>query len=292
MKKLQLFKEKIEQMNKFSQEIESVKMAIGNVEASSSQKGNGYPREYKVFSQWGEDGIIQWLINNIHINCKKFIEFGVQNYTESNTRFLLKHDNWSGLIIDGDEKNIEYVKRDDIYWRYDLKAVRQFITVDNINDIFKSNGFDGEIGLLSVDIDGNDYWVWKAINCINPQIVICEYNHRFGKEAAVTVPYRADFVREKAHYSCIYYGASILAFVNLADEKGYSLVAGNSNGNNIFFVRNDCLNSIVQKRSIDECFTHGKFRESRNEDGSLAFLSLKEEQELLSKLKFVDVSKQ
>lgn len=290
MKKLRIFKEQLMQINAFTREIDAVKMAIGNMEAADSQAGNAFPREYKVFSQWGEDGIIQWIVNNIDIRCKRFIEFGVQNYTESNTRFLLQHNNWSGLIIDGDENNIEYVRNDDIYWKYDLCAVCQFITVENINDIFRKNGFTGEVGLLSVDIDGNDYWVWKAIDCISPQIVICEYNHRLGKDVKVTVPYRADFIRQKEHYSCIYYGASISALVSLANEKGYSLVAGNSNGNNIFFVRNDSLNTVVKKRSIDECFIHGRFRESRNQDGTLAFLSLKEEQDILSKLNFVDVS--
>jgi len=270
------------------QEMMQIRYAVGCMEAEKVHKGCEI-REFKVFSQWGEDGIIQWLIHNLEIKEKRFIEFGVQNYIESNTRFLLMHDNWDGLIIDGSEENIDFIKHDDIYWRYNLRAVSQFITVDNINTIFKNNGFQGRTGVLSIDIDGNDYWIWEAIECVQPDIVICEYNHRFGKERAVTVPYAPAFVREKAHYSCIYYGASIQAFVALATKKGFSLVAGNSNGNNIFFVRNDLLNDIVKERTVSECFRQGKFRESRNPDGTLAFLTMEEEQKLLEELPVIDV---
>ena len=113
--------------------------------------------EYKVFSQFGEDGIIQYLINSIPIENKIFIEFGVENYKESNTRFLLINNNWKGLLIDSDEKSINSIKNDDIYWKHDIKAVCEFITKENINSIFSSNGFEGDIGLLSIDINGNDY---------------------------------------------------------------------------------------------------------------------------------------
>ena len=252
---------------------------------------NSKPHEFKCFSQWGEDGIIQWLINNIAISRKIFIEFGTQNYTESNTRFLLMHDNWAGLVIDGDESNINYIRNDEIYWRYNLKAVQCFITAENINTVFKENGIVGEIGILSVDIDGNDYWVWKAIEVVAPDIVICEYNHRFGTDKAITIPYDPMFTRDKGHYSCIYYGASIRALSLLGESKGYSLVAGNSNGNNIFFVKNKLLNNIVKKKDVEEVFAVGRFRESRNEYGKLAFLDAKEEEELLKSLDYVDVAK-
>ena len=87
------------------------------------------------------------------------------------------------------------------------------------------------IWVLSIDVDGNDYWIWDAIQCCGP-IVICEYNS-FGCDFPLTIPYSDDFVRDKAHYS-IYYGASILSLCQLADSKGYSLVAGNQAANNLF----------------------------------------------------------
>ncbi|WP_231037737.1 hypothetical protein [Pectinatus frisingensis] len=282
----------IKKVNKIDivlQDIEYIKMALGRIENRQINNSEMYNYEYKVFSQWEEDGIIQWIVNNVNIGKKTFIEFGVQNYTESNTRFLLMNNNWSGLVIDGSEKNVNYIKNDDIYWRYNLKAECNFITAENINNIFIKNGIKGNIGLLSIDIDGNDYWVWNAINVITPDIVICEYNHRFGKNKAITIPYDAKFVREKAHYSNIYYGASIKALVLLANKKGYSLVEGSKNGNNVFFVKNNLLNENVKEKSIDDVFINAQFRESRMADGNLAFFTLEQEQELLKNLKVVNI---
>jgi len=173
---------------------------------------------FKVYSQFDEDGILQFIISKIHNPKKSFIEFGVQDYLESNTRYLHLKDNWEGLIIDGDKKAMEYIHRD-IRLRDNLKAVNAFITAENINELFESNGFGGnrEIGIFSIDIDGNDYWVWKAINCINPQIIICEYNPAFGYKRQITVPYKADFVvNTKTATSRAYSGASLAAFEGLA----------------------------------------------------------------------------
>ena len=176
--------------------------------------------EFRAFSQWGEDGILQHLLRHLPVSRKIFVEFGVENYTESNTRFLLTNNNWAGLVIDGSRENVEYIKKDEIYWRYNLKAENAFITKDNINDLIHRNGISGEIGLLSIDIDGNDYWVWEAINAVIPSVVVVEYNSRFGPERAVTVPYDPEFFRTTAHYSNIYYGASLAALCLLGKRKG------------------------------------------------------------------------
>lgn len=245
--------------------------------------------EFKVFSQWGEDGIIQYLIRQISIENKLFVEFGVEDYTEANTRFLLQNDNWSGLIIDGSDEKIAQVKKSKLYWRHNLKAECAFITRENINTLIEQNGVSGEIGLLSVDIDGNDYWVWQAIDIISPAIVITEYNHRFGSERAVTTPYDPDFVRSQAHYSNIYYGASLRALSMLGKSKGYELVGCNSAGNNAFFVRGDLLPSNIPSLSVEDAYRAASFRESRNEQGQLAFLTEVEEQALLSSLPLVDI---
>lgn len=95
----------------------------------------------------GEDRIIDYLIRSIEIRQKIFVEFGVENYREANTRFLLIKNNWSGLVIDGSIENIQDIKKDSIYWKYSLKAVQAFIDKDNINNILSDNGIQGEIGL-------------------------------------------------------------------------------------------------------------------------------------------------
>lgn len=226
--------------------------------------------EFRVFSQWGEDGIIQHLIHRVAIDRPVFVEFGVENYTESNTRFLLTNNQWSGLVIDGSADHIDQIRRDPIYWAANLKAEHAFITAENINDLLTRNGISGDIGLLSVDIDGNDYWVWQAIDCITPRLVVCEYNSHFGATAEVTTPYDPGFVRDRAHHSKIYYGASISALCSLAAAKGYSLVASNAAGNNVFFVRNDLLGSLPALAPA-EAYRRAQFREFHDESGQLTF---------------------
>ena len=145
--------------------------------------------EFQVSSQFGEDGILQYLIHRVGDLQHKFIECGVETYVEANTRFLLENNNWSGLVIDCDQKAMEQLRQDDIYWRHDFTSVGAFITRDNINELCQSSGFTGEIGLLSIDIDGNDYWVWKAINAVQPTIVSIEFNSLFGDQHPISIPY-------------------------------------------------------------------------------------------------------
>ncbi len=285
-------RERIKQVGAFEAQLRRVQEALGRIEdrqlaalALPGCVGN----EFRVFSQWGEDGIIQHLIRAVGLRRSTFVEFGVETYVESNTRFLLVNDNWSGLVIDGSEANIAFIKNDPIYWQHNLKADMAFITRDNINELISRNGVHGEIGILSVDIDGNDYWVWQAIDVINPVIVIVEYNARFGPTQAVTVPYDPKFVRSEAHHSMIYYGASLAAFHRLGEAKGYSLVGCNSAGNNAFFVRRDRLPTSLPALSPSEAFVANQFRETRDSVGQLAFLSAQAEIDVLRNMPLVDV---
>lgn len=273
--------------------IVKIQEALGRIERRQiEQRGGGIgDSEFRVFSQWGEDGIIQHLVRNVAIDKKLFVEFGVQNYTESNTRFLLVNNLWSGLVMDGSASDIAYIKADPIYWMCNLKAEHAFVTSENINELITRNGISGDIGLLSVDIDGNDYWVWKAIDCISPRIVICEYNSLFGPTAKVTTPYAPDFVRENAHSSRVYYGASIAALSELAATKGYSLVASNSAGNNVFFVRNDLLGSLKALSPAD-AYVRAPFREYRDENGDLTFYDFKTRIEMIKELDVYNLAAQ
>lgn len=228
--------------------------------------------EYRVFSQWCDDGIIQFLVDFLEIEEKTFIEFGVESYVECNTRFLLENNNWRGLVIDGSEEHMARIKQEDIYWRFDLTAVCAFVDKDNINRLIRENGMHGEIGLLHIDIDGNDYHVWKAITVISPVIVIVEYNSVFGIENAWTVPYDPKFQRTKRHHSNLYFGASLLSLCDLAKEKGYSFIGCNSAGNNAYFVRNDKLRHLCVK-TPQEGYVCSAFRESRNAAGKFDYIS-------------------
>jgi hypothetical protein len=230
--------------------------------------------EFRVFSQFGEDGIIQYLIRQARVpsQSRSFIEIGVSSYEEANTRFLIVNDNWRGLIVDGNASYMRRVRGSSIYWRHNLVAVNAFIDVDNINQIFSENGFVDEVGLLSIDIDGNDYWVWDKIDVVNPIIVVAEYNSVFGPKHAITVPYDKQFVRSRAHSSHLYWGVSLKALVQLGERKGYAFVGCNSAGNNAFFLRRDRLNGQTVL-TAEEGYVESQFRESRDESGNLTFLS-------------------
>ncbi|HYY57173.1 MAG TPA: hypothetical protein VE842_07545, partial [Pyrinomonadaceae bacterium] len=247
--------------------------------------------EFKVFSQFGDDGIIQYLINNIEIEERTFIEFGVENYTESNTRFLLINNNWKGLVMDGSAAHIEYIKSDSIYWRHELTAVHGFIDKENVNGLISDNGFSGALGILSIDIDGNDYWIWECIREVEPAIVIIEYNSVFGKSRAITIPYDAAFNRTRAHPSNLYWGASLRAMCLLAEKKGYVFVGSNSSGNNAYFVRKDKLGPI---RALDpeSGYVKSRFRESLDEHGRLTYLSDAERLKAIEEMIVYDLEKE
>jgi hypothetical protein len=245
--------------------------------------------EFQVFSQFGDDGIIQYLIHALDVQEETFIEFGSSNYVESNTRFLAEYNDWRGLLIDGDRRNIEYIKRGPSHWRHDVTAVAAFVTRDNINKLFRDNGFEGGLGLLSIDIDGNDYWVWEAISVVRPVIVVSEYNSTFGWEHAVTVPYDAAFDRFKAHYSGLFWGASLKALCLLAERKGYLHVGCNRAGNNAYFVRSDKIGSL-KARSPTDSYRGSSYRESRDRAGRMSLLRGKHRFEAIQDLDVVDVS--
>lgn len=266
--------------------------ALGRIESrqQASSSDTALPaHEFRVFSQWGEDGIIDHLVRHVPISRTLFVEFGVEGYDEANTRFLLVNRNWSGLILDGNAWGINRVRNSHEYWLYNLKAVEAFITAENIDELLTAQGVTGEIGLLSIDIDGMDYWVWKAITVISPAIVVIEYNHRFGIEDAVTVPYDPSFDRWNAHYSILYYGASLKAMCQLAGEKGYDFVGCGSSGLNAFFVRQDLRPESVPKMSPEEGFVDGQFCEAHDEQRTRIKMSLEEQRTLVRSLPLVDV---
>jgi hypothetical protein len=244
--------------------------------------------EFKAFSQWGEDGIIDWLVAQLPGIPESFIEFGVQNYRECNTRLLCRLHNWRGLVMDSSEEDIAAIRRQNIFWKHDIEARPAFITPENINPLIGESGLIGDIGLLSIDIDGNDFWVWQAIEVVRPWIVICEYNALFGDIQPVSIPFLRDFQRTKAHNSNLYFGASIRALEFLAHQKGYVLVGTNSAGCNAFFVRTD--KSCLVTNSLENVCIHGsRIRQSRAADGRLTGLRGERQLSVIAEMPLVDV---
>ncbi len=188
---------------------------------------------FKVYSQCDEDGIIQEIFRRIGNGNRVFVEFGVETGIECNTVKLLL-EGWRGLWLDGSEANVAQIRS-----RYDafckngrLVAIPSFITAENINTLIQQGGITGEIDLLSIDIDNNDYWVWKAIGVVKPRVVVIEYNATLRPPFSGVVPYEPT----KTWYGSNYFGASLEALVRLGRQKGYRLVGCSFNGANAFFV--------------------------------------------------------
>jgi hypothetical protein len=246
--------------------------------------------EFKIFSQMGDDGLIQYLIKNIKIENKIFIEFGVEDYLESNTRFLMMNNNWKGFVMDGSEENMNRLRNQSWYWKYSLKSKAVFITKENINGLLAETGFSS-IGLLHIDIDGNDAHILETLDLskLNPAIIIVEYNAIFGKERAISVPYDKNFIRTMKHYSNLYFGASLPALTFIANNKGYALVGCNLAGNNAYFVRKNLLNETIKEKTIDEAYILSNYRESQNKDYSLSYLDGEERYEIIKGMDVVNV---
>lgn len=290
---LKSFDGRLVTLQKEVERLEYMQEALGRIETRQlrhSESRTLSDHEFRVFSQWGEDGIIQFLLRHIPIENKTFIEFGVEDYTQANTRFLLVNNNWHGLVLDSDSDNIAKIKNTATHSNYDLKALQAFVTKDNINEIFKTNGVVGEIGLLSIDIDGNDFWVWRAIDVIDPIIVVIEYNHRFGKDAAVTVPYEESFDRFRSSRPLVYFGASLKALCMLGERKGYAFVGCNSNGVNAFFVRKDKKPDQIRELSAEEGFVSGNFSELRDESGKIVKSTPEAERQMIMSLPLANVA--
>ncbi len=269
-------------------------LAIGKLEshvlAANTKPAKLEDIEFKVFSQFGEDGILQYLIRSVGAHPDTFVEIGTGDYRESNTRFLVQNNNWRGLVIDGGEAHVKFVLGTGMSWRHDVEPVSAFVTRENINDLIRDNGFTGEVGVLSIDVDGNDYWLWEAVDAVNPAIVVMEYNALFGPDAAITVPYDPAFVNSQAHYSQLYFGASLGAFVHLANERGYRFIGCSSNGANSFFVRDDVAGDLPSLTSA-EGYRQSRFLTSRNQDGTMSRMrSVTERLALIGQLPVVDVS--
>lgn len=228
--------------------------------------------EWKIFSQWGEDGIIDFLVSEVSIVNKTFIEFGVENFSESNCRYLLMKSDWNGFVIDSSQKNIKKLKNSYYFWKYDLQTFVAFIDINNINELLIKSGFERDLGILSIDIDGNDYHILNKIDCFDPRIIICEFNPVFGNDRKITVPYDPKFYRTKEHHSNLYFGASINALRSLLTKQDYTLVGTGMQGGNAYFIKNSLMTDHLRILAKNPFCFNFNWRESRDINGNLNFL--------------------
>jgi hypothetical protein len=222
--------------------------------------------EFRAFSQCGEDGILLYIFSIIGTVNKRVVDIGCGNCIVSNHANLVINHGWFGLLIDGSEVNIRKGKDfydkspDTLIWPPIL--VNAWITKDNINTIINSHSFQGEIDLLSIDIDGMDFWIWRAIDCISPRVVVVEYMDMWGPDESMSVPYQEDFTGKYDESGLYYGGASLAAFVKIAKEKGYRLVGCQRYGFNAFFIRAGVGEDVFPEISPADCFNHPKAKYS------------------------------
>ena len=217
---------------------------------------------FRVFSDTDEDGILLYLFAVVGATDRRFVDIGAASPWGSNTANLIRHHGWTGLLVEGSPQTVAATARayaQDPDLRYPPQVVHSFVTAENVNGTLRDHGMTGEIDLLSIDIDGMDYWVWEAVDAVDPRVVVIEFQDILGPDRAVTVPYSPDFDRS-AHAvnagSNDYVGASLAAMVKLGRRKGYRLVGANAMGFNAFFVRDDVAGDLLTAVEPTACLTH------------------------------------
>jgi hypothetical protein len=218
--------------------------------------------EFNGYSQGGEDGVILFLC---HVyNCQSAIEIGTENWEQSNLRLATRIFHLSTGLIDGDINNMKYVDNDKISYLEHIKTLASWVNKDNINKLIEDLKYKmniDEVDIISLDIDGVDYYVMDSIKS-KPKIFIVEYNSIFGDHLKSTIPYSESFFRYNYHYSGTIYGASYQLWVDLFDKKGYKLFFTTTTGNNMFFVRKDIFNEVNNFNDEIKLFANMSYRES------------------------------
>ena len=216
--------------------------------------------EFRNYSQNGEDGILWYIFSVVGTTNKQCVEICAGTGEQCNTSNLIINHGWIGMLFDGVEANVArgrqiFASHPDTS-HYPPQFVHAWITAENVDSLIGDNGFRGEIDLLSLDIDGIDYWLWNALEVVSPRVVIAEVQAIWGSARSVTVPYRPDFRAGFFKGFGIYSGASLPAFVKLAKRKGYRLVGCQRYGFNAVFLRNDVGQREFPEVSARDCFNH------------------------------------
>lgn len=217
---------------------------------------------FRVFSQFEEDGKLLFIFSILGMKNKTFVEIGADDGVNSNSANLYFNFGWHGMFIDGNASSIKrgrrFYKKYPHPWYFKPKFVCAKVTRENVNKLIDNAGFGGEIGLLSIDIDGNDYWIWDAIKIIEPSVVIIETHNEFGMNDIV-VPYDPDYQYPGKHPD--YHGASPVAMKKLGKKKGYRLVGANELGFNFIFVKNGLAEEELPEVSVESVLQHPSVQE-------------------------------
>ncbi len=219
--------------------------------------------EFRSHSQNGEDGILLFIFSLIGTTNKKCVEICAGGGIQCNSANLILNHGWYGLLFDGDPDLVKQGNRffqssPDTFFAPPIFK-QAWITKENVNSLIQDNGFIGEIDLLTVDVDGNDWWIWQAITIIRPRVVVVEINLILKPDVEWVMPYQADFSKHQAGAIPYGYGASLSAFVALARSKGYRLIGTESSRINAFFMRDDIGEDIFPEVNAASCLVDNPF---------------------------------
>ena len=210
--------------------------------------------EYSLLSQNGEDGIIRFLFSEIGFETRYFVEFGFGAHQCNSLRLIL-HEGFKGLLMDGSRENCAFFNIAAAGRGISgVEAVCTFLDRDNLEPIILEHGIPPEIDFLSLDVDGNDYWFWEALNRVSPRLACIEYNAGIGPSVSWTVPYDPEFERFARHPSGFFHGASLRALEALGQRKGFRLIGCDSTGTNAFFLRDDVDAPGLPTLTAEEAF--------------------------------------
>jgi hypothetical protein len=202
----------------------------------------------KIYSQSGEDGIIEKIFEEIGVEKGWYCEFGAgDGHWISNTKNL-REKGWDGVLIEGDPKSFENLHKN-FSENESVSVIQSYISCEPgecLDDLLSGTKIPKDFDILSIDIDGNDFWIWKSLKNYNPKLVVVEYNSNYNSEDSLVIEYD----RNHRFGMDNYYSATVEAFNRLADEKGYSLVAFTP-GLNLFFCRKDLADKFLKVNSND-----------------------------------------
>jgi hypothetical protein len=232
---------------------------------------------FRIFSQCDEDGILLAIYGAIGMGGHRFVDIGAADGINSNCANLAINWGWHGLFVDDNAANIErgrhYCARHPDTRLFPPWFLQAHVTRSNVNDLLSSAGFNGAIDLLSLDIDGNDYWIWDAIDCIDPRVVVVEVSVQFGQRS-IAVPYSETNVYPGRHPG--YFGSSVVAMTRLAGRKGYRLVGANRYDFNVFFVRRDVGVGALLENTSQSVLAHPRNVEKERLFAAIAHLEYTE----------------
>lgn len=201
--------------------------------------------EFSGFSQNGEDGILDVLRSQLMSVNRYFIEIGASDGIENNSAWLVVAEKYSGIMVEGNLRLVERASRMVVGYSLGVECRNMFVTLENVQDLM-SLSLHKDPDIFSLDIDGNDYYIAKAVldGGIRPKIFAVEYNSVYGPTQSVTVEYRDDFAFTAAHLTQLYYGVSIAGWRKLFEPRGYRFITVDRNGVNAFFADQTFFNPI------------------------------------------------